>query len=72
MIWVSWRQRRSQAITGLGLLCALAVYGLVLGLQMRNSVTSPVRPAGRAGQGHGRELATDRDRGHASRGPDRA
>jgi hypothetical protein len=37
MIWVSWRQRRSQAITGLGLLCALAVYGLVLGLQMRNS-----------------------------------
>jgi len=37
MIWVSWRQHRSQAITGLGLLCALAVYGLVLGLQMRNS-----------------------------------
>ena len=37
MIWVSWRQHRSQAITGLGLLCALAVYGLVLGLQMRTS-----------------------------------
>src|SRR5215472_10903404 len=37
MIWVSWRQHRSQAIVGLGLLCALAVYGLVLGLQMRNS-----------------------------------
>ncbi len=37
MIWVSWRQRRSQAIIGLGLLCALAVYGLVLGLAMRNS-----------------------------------
>jgi ABC-type transport system involved in multi-copper enzyme maturation permease subunit len=37
MIWVSWRQHRSQAITGLGLLCALAVYGLVLGLQMRSS-----------------------------------
>ena len=37
MIWVSWRQHRSQAITGLGLLCALAVYGIVLGLQMRNS-----------------------------------
>jgi ABC-type transport system involved in multi-copper enzyme maturation permease subunit len=37
MIWVSWRQHRSQAITGLGLLCALAVYALVLGLAMRNS-----------------------------------
>ena len=37
MIWVSWRQHRSQAITGLGLLCALAAYGLVLGLQMRTS-----------------------------------
>jgi ABC-type transport system involved in multi-copper enzyme maturation permease subunit len=37
MIWVSWRQHRSQAITGLGLLGALAVYGIVLGLQMRTS-----------------------------------
>jgi ABC-type transport system involved in multi-copper enzyme maturation permease subunit len=37
MIWVSWRQHRSQAITGLGLLCALAVYAIVLGLAMRNS-----------------------------------
>jgi ABC-type transport system involved in multi-copper enzyme maturation permease subunit len=40
MIWVSWRQHRSQAITGLGLLCALAVYGLVLGLQMRTSFSN--------------------------------
>ena len=37
MIWVSWRQHRSQAITGLGLLGALAVYAIVLGLQMRTS-----------------------------------
>jgi len=37
MIWVSWRQHRSQAITGLGLLGALAVYGIVLGLAMRGS-----------------------------------
>jgi ABC-type transport system involved in multi-copper enzyme maturation permease subunit len=37
MIWVSWRQHRSQAVVGLGILCALAVYGLVLGLQMRSS-----------------------------------
>jgi ABC-type transport system involved in multi-copper enzyme maturation permease subunit len=39
MIWVSWRQHRGQAIVGLGLLCALAVYGLVLGLEMRSSFT---------------------------------
>jgi ABC-type transport system involved in multi-copper enzyme maturation permease subunit len=37
MIWVSWRQHRSQAIVGLGLLCALAVYAIVLGLEMRTS-----------------------------------
>jgi ABC-type transport system involved in multi-copper enzyme maturation permease subunit len=37
MIWVSWRQHRSQAITGLAVLCALAVYAIVLGLQMRTS-----------------------------------
>jgi ABC-type transport system involved in multi-copper enzyme maturation permease subunit len=37
MIWVSWRQHRSQAIACLGLLCALAVYAIVLGLAMRNS-----------------------------------
>jgi ABC-type transport system involved in multi-copper enzyme maturation permease subunit len=37
MIWVNWRQHRGQAITGLGLLCALAVYGIVLGVAMRNS-----------------------------------
>jgi ABC-type transport system involved in multi-copper enzyme maturation permease subunit len=40
MIWVSWRQSRSQAITGLVLLCALAVYGLVLGLEMRTSYSN--------------------------------
>jgi ABC-type transport system involved in multi-copper enzyme maturation permease subunit len=37
MIWVSWRQHRSEAIACLGLLCALAVYAIVLGLSMRNS-----------------------------------
>jgi len=37
MIWVSWRQHRSEAITCLGLLCALAVYAAVLGLSMRSS-----------------------------------
>ena len=40
MIWVSWRQHRSQAMVGLGVLCALAVYGLVLGLQMRTSFSN--------------------------------
>jgi ABC-type transport system involved in multi-copper enzyme maturation permease subunit len=37
MIWVSWRQHRSEAIACLGLLCALAAYAIVLGLSMRNS-----------------------------------
>jgi ABC-type transport system involved in multi-copper enzyme maturation permease subunit len=37
MIWVSWRQHRSEAIACLGLLCALAVYAAVLGLSMRSS-----------------------------------
>jgi len=37
MIWVSWRQHRAEAIAGLGLLGALAVYAAVLGLSMRSS-----------------------------------
>jgi ABC-type transport system involved in multi-copper enzyme maturation permease subunit len=37
MIWVSWRQHRSEAIACFGLLCALAVYAAVLGLSMRSS-----------------------------------
>jgi len=34
MIWVSWRQHRSQAIACLGLLAALAVYAIVVGTSM--------------------------------------
>ena len=30
MIWVSWRQHRSQGIACLGLLAALAVYAIVV------------------------------------------
>jgi ABC-type transport system involved in multi-copper enzyme maturation permease subunit len=37
MIWVSWRQHRSQAIAGLCLLAALAVYAIVLGSSMRTA-----------------------------------
>jgi ABC-type transport system involved in multi-copper enzyme maturation permease subunit len=37
MIWVSWRQHRSEAIACLGLLSVLAVYAAVLGLSMRSS-----------------------------------
>jgi ABC-type transport system involved in multi-copper enzyme maturation permease subunit len=37
MIWVSWRQHRSQAITCLGLLCALAVFAIVVGSSMRTA-----------------------------------
>jgi ABC-type transport system involved in multi-copper enzyme maturation permease subunit len=37
MIWVSWRQHRSQAVAGLCLLAALAVYAVVLGNSMRTA-----------------------------------
>jgi hypothetical protein len=35
MIWVSWRQHRSEAIACLGALAALAVYAIVVGTSMR-------------------------------------
>jgi hypothetical protein len=37
VIWVSWRQHRSQAITCLGLLAALAVFALAVGSTMRTA-----------------------------------
>ena len=37
MIWVSWRQHRSQAIACLGVLAALAVYAILLGTTMRTA-----------------------------------
>ncbi len=37
MIWVSWRQHRSQAIACLGVLAALAVYAILLGTSMRTA-----------------------------------
>jgi hypothetical protein len=37
MIWVSWRQHRSQAVGCLALLAALAVYAIVLGTSMRTA-----------------------------------
>jgi ABC-type transport system involved in multi-copper enzyme maturation permease subunit len=37
MIWVSWRQHRSQAISCLALLAALAVYAVILGTSMRTA-----------------------------------
>jgi hypothetical protein len=37
MIWVSWRQHRSQAIACLGLLAALAVYAIVVSGSMRTA-----------------------------------
>ncbi len=37
MIWVSWRQHRSQAVACLGLLAALAVYAILLGSSMRTA-----------------------------------
>ena len=37
MIWVSWRQHRSQAVACLGVLAALAVYAILLGSSMRTA-----------------------------------
>jgi ABC-type transport system involved in multi-copper enzyme maturation permease subunit len=37
MIWVSWRQSRSQAIACLGVLAALAVYAIVVSTSMRSA-----------------------------------
>ncbi|RKR92154.1 hypothetical protein BDK92_6588 [Micromonospora pisi] len=37
MIWLTWRQFRAQALTASGVLAALAVYLLFLGLAIRNS-----------------------------------
>ena len=37
MIWVSWRQHRSQAIACLGLLAALTVYAIVVSTSMRTA-----------------------------------
>ena len=38
MIWVSWRQHRSQAIACLGVLAGLALYAIVVGSSMRTAV----------------------------------
>ena len=37
MIWVSWRQHRSQAIACLGVLAALTAYAILLGTSMRTA-----------------------------------
>ena len=37
MIWVSWRQHRSQAIAGLSLLAALAVFAILVSTSMRTA-----------------------------------
>jgi hypothetical protein len=37
MIWVSWRQHRSQAIAGLSLLAALAIFAILVSTSMRSS-----------------------------------
>ena len=45
MIWVSWRQHRSQAIACLGVLAALALYAIVLGTSMRTAFSNDGLPA---------------------------
>jgi ABC-type transport system involved in multi-copper enzyme maturation permease subunit len=45
MIWVNWRQHRSQAIACLGVLAALAIYAIVVSTSMRTAFTSDGLPA---------------------------
>ena len=45
MIWVSWRQYRSQAIACLGVLTALAIYAIVVGTSMRTAFSHDGLPA---------------------------
>jgi ABC-type transport system involved in multi-copper enzyme maturation permease subunit len=45
MIWVSWRQHRTQAIACLGVLAALAMYAIVLGTSMRTAFSNDGLPA---------------------------
>ena len=45
MIWVSWRQHRSQAIACLGVLAALAIYAIVVGTSMRTAFSHDGLPA---------------------------
>jgi len=40
MIWVTWRQHRSQAISCLAVLAALAVYAIIEGTSMRSAFSS--------------------------------
>ena len=45
MIWVTWRQHRTQAITSLILLCALAAFAIAAGTWMRSTFTADGLPA---------------------------
>jgi ABC-type transport system involved in multi-copper enzyme maturation permease subunit len=48
MIWLTWRQFRTQAVVALAVLAALAVYLVVLGYRMRHAYTADIvgcRPA---------------------------
>jgi hypothetical protein len=40
MIWLTWRQFRAQAVTGLAVLAAAAIYFLITGLQMHHTYTA--------------------------------
>jgi hypothetical protein len=60
MIWLTWRQFRTQAVVALAALAALAIYLVILGYQMRHAYTTDIvgcRPAGCAGALHDFEEA---------------
>jgi len=45
MIWVTWRQHRSQAVAGLAILCVVALVAIVVGTWMRASFRADGIPA---------------------------
>jgi ABC-type transport system involved in multi-copper enzyme maturation permease subunit len=52
MIWLTWREFRTQAAVGLGALAALAIYLVILGYRMRHAYTTDIvgcEPAGCTG-----------------------
>jgi ABC-type transport system involved in multi-copper enzyme maturation permease subunit len=60
MIWLTWRQFRTQAVVALAALAALAIYLVLLGHQMRNAYSTDIigcQPADCAGARHDFEEA---------------
>ena len=61
MIWVTWRQFRAQAITGLAVLAVAAAYFVITGLSMHHTYALDVASCGSLGQTCDTSLSQFRD-----------